>query len=147
MKTISKRELNHQTAQVLAAIQAGEAVLVTERGVPRWRIEAVDASADPVERLRAQGRIRPASPNPPPWPKGRYSPTERRAQYTPADVDALYEDMREDRRCAGNWMPRLPCTQCCPPPIPAHATGWMRCMRKAKRCFIPPLSHWNSIGR
>src|SRR3546814_9458115 len=66
MKTISKRELNHQTAQVLAAIQAGEAVLVTERGVPRWRIEAVDASADPVERLRAQGRIRPASPNPPP---------------------------------------------------------------------------------
>src|SRR3546814_3949205 len=96
MKTISKRELNHQTAQVLAAIQAGEAVLVTERGVPRWRIEAVDASADPVERLRAQGRIRPASPNPPPWPKGRYSPTERRAQYTPADVDALYEDMREE---------------------------------------------------
>src|SRR3546814_12175895 len=95
MKTISKRELNHQTAQVLAAIQAGEAVLVTERGVPRWRIEAVDASADPVERLRAQGRIRPASPNPPPWPKGRYSPTERRAPDPPADVGALYEDMRE----------------------------------------------------
>src|SRR3546814_11508390 len=78
MKTISKRELNHQTAQVLAAIQAGEAVLVTERGVPRWRIEAVDASADPVERLRAQGRIRPASANHPPWPKGRTPTTDRR---------------------------------------------------------------------
>jgi antitoxin (DNA-binding transcriptional repressor) of toxin-antitoxin stability system len=97
MKTISKRELNQQTAQVLAGIDPGETVLVTERGVPRWRIEAIDALSDPVERLRAQGRIRSASPNPPPWPKGRYSPTERKAQYTPADVDALYEDMRDDR--------------------------------------------------
>lgn len=97
MKTITKRELNHQTAQVLAGIHAGESVLVTERGVPRWRIEAVEDIADPVERLRAQGRIRPASDNPPPWPKGRYSVTERQAQYTPAEVDALYEDMRGDR--------------------------------------------------
>src|SRR3546814_16275854 len=106
MKTISKRELNHQTAQVLAAIQAGEAVLVTERGVPRWRIEAVDASADPVERLRAQGRIRPASPNPPPWPKGRYSPTERRAPYTTGDVDRPYQDKAQDHWCDGTWEER-----------------------------------------
>src|SRR3546814_16493844 len=118
MKTISKRELNHQTAQVLAAIQAGEAVLVTERGVPRWRIEAVDASADPVERLRAQGRIRPASPKPPPWPTGRYSPTERRAQYPPAAFAAPYEDLRDDTGTAGTQVDHSPSTQLLPPPPP-----------------------------
>jgi antitoxin (DNA-binding transcriptional repressor) of toxin-antitoxin stability system len=94
MKTITKRELNQQTAQVLAAVDAGESVVVTERGVPRWRIDAFDAEADtdPIERLRAQGRIIPAKQNPMPWPEPEDNP-----RYSPADVDRLYAEMREDR--------------------------------------------------
>lgn len=93
MKTISKRELNQQTAQVLAAIHEGEAVLVTERGVPRWRIEVAGSEADPLARLRVQGRITPRREHPPAWPRD----WERRARgRTPADVDALLEAMRGD---------------------------------------------------
>jgi antitoxin (DNA-binding transcriptional repressor) of toxin-antitoxin stability system len=90
MKTISKRELNQQTAQVLAGVQAGHAVLVSERGVVRWRIEAIDADPDPIARLRAQGRIIPAKANPAPWPR-------ERARYKPADIDALFAESRGDR--------------------------------------------------
>lgn len=90
MKTISKRELNQQTAQVLAAIHAGEPVLITERGIARWRIETVDAAADPVARLRAEGRITPAKAKPHAWPAAK-------ARYTPAEVDALFVDSRGDR--------------------------------------------------
>ncbi|MBA2291767.1 MAG: hypothetical protein H0W15_04840 [Gemmatimonadales bacterium] len=91
-RTVTKRELNQQTAQVLAGVQVGRSVVVTERGVPRWRIEAVDASsADPVARLLADGRIIPASENPPPWPK------REKARYSPAEVDALYAESRGDR--------------------------------------------------
>lgn len=90
-RTITKRELNQQTAQVLAQVKAGKPVLVTERGVPRWRIEAVEPSADPVARMVAEGRIIPASKNPPPWPEERGDP-----RYTPAHVDALLEEIRGD---------------------------------------------------
>ncbi len=93
MKQISKRELNQQTARVLAEVRDGEPVLVTERGVPRWRIEVADASADPMERLRAQGRIIPRKENLPAWPKHWKRRGESR---TPSDVDALLADMRGD---------------------------------------------------
>lgn len=83
-----------EPAKVLAEVDAGESVVVTERGVPRWRIVAIGASPDPIERLRAEGRIIPASKNPPPWP--RFTGADRRGR-TPADVDALYTEMREDR--------------------------------------------------
>lgn len=91
MKTISKRELNHQTARVLSGVREGEPVVVTERGVPRWRIESIDAAADPVARLRAQGRITAAAKNPPPWPTWT---EQEKARYTPAGIDALHTDMR-----------------------------------------------------
>lgn len=94
MREISKRELNQQTAQVLAEVRAGEPVLITERGVPRWRIEAVEGFADPVARLRAAGRIIPASEHPMPWPDDWGRQARGR---TPADVDALLEEMRGDR--------------------------------------------------
>jgi len=91
VKTISKRQLNQQTARVLAEVEAGESVVVTERGVPRWRIVAIGAGRDPIERLRAEGRIVPASKNAPPWPERDYS------ERSPADVDRLYAELREDR--------------------------------------------------
>jgi len=89
MKTISKRELNQQTAQVLEGVALGTSVLVTERGVPRWRIDAFVAEADPVARLRAEGRITPAKSKPAPWPN-----VERR--YSPADIDRMFADSRGD---------------------------------------------------
>ncbi len=55
MKIVSKRELNQQTASVLAEVAAGESVVVTDRGGPRWRIEAFEAHPDPVVRLRIEG--------------------------------------------------------------------------------------------
>ena len=50
--------------------------------------------ADPVARLWAAGRIRAASPNPPPWPKRS---SAKYAGRTPAEVDALLAEMRGDR--------------------------------------------------
>lgn len=94
MKTISKRELNQQTARVLACVREDEPVWVTERGVPRWRIEAADTTADPMARLRAQGRIIPPRKTPTPWPADW---EQQRGDRTPADVDALLESMRGDR--------------------------------------------------
>ncbi len=92
MKTVSKRELNQQTARVLAEVTTSESVVVTDRGVPKWRIDALETHPDPVERLRIEGRITAAKKNPRPW-------TSRRAtrRYTPAEVDALLAETRGDR--------------------------------------------------
>lgn len=90
MKTISKRELNQQTANVLGAVSVGQPVIVTERGVPRWRIEAVESSGDPVARLRTEGRITPAKAKPAPWPVAK-------SRYTLAQVDALFAEFRGER--------------------------------------------------
>ena len=90
MKTISKRELNQQTAHVLDAVSVGQSVLVTERGVPRWRIEAVGISGDPVARLRSEGRITPAKVKPAPWPLAK-------PRYTTSQVDALFAESRGER--------------------------------------------------
>ena len=90
MKTISKRELNQQTAQVLDAVSLEQSVIVTERGVPRWRIEAVENSADPVARLRSGGRITPAKTKPTPWPVAK-------PRYSPSQVDALFAESRGER--------------------------------------------------
>jgi antitoxin (DNA-binding transcriptional repressor) of toxin-antitoxin stability system len=87
MKFVSKRELNQQTAQVLALVDAGEPVVVTERGIARWRIEAMDAASDPVSRLFAEGRVQQAKADPAAWPKGK-------PRYSPTQVDALFVDSR-----------------------------------------------------
>lgn len=92
MKTVTKRELNQQTARVLAGAAAGESVIVTDRGVPRWRIEAIEAHPDPIERLRAQGRITPAKKHPRAW-----TAHDEPRRYTPDEVDALLDETRGDR--------------------------------------------------
>ena len=51
MTTISKRELNQQTAAVLARVTDSEDVVVTERGVPRWRIVSARDAESSLERL------------------------------------------------------------------------------------------------
>ena len=93
MKQIIKREINQQTARVLAGVREGEPVLITEHGVARWRIEIATSPTDPIERLRAQGRITARKKHPPPWP----SDWKKRGRgCTPAEVDALLDDMRGD---------------------------------------------------
>ncbi len=93
MKAISKRELNQQTARVLAEVREDEPVYVTERGVPRWRIEATDGTADPLERLRAQGRVTTHKAHPMAWPEDW---AQRAQGRTPADVDAALAATRGD---------------------------------------------------
>jgi len=88
MNTITKRQLNQQTAQALAAVTSLKPLLVTERGIARWRIEAVNAPADPVAKLRAEGRVTPAKAKPQDWPARTSGP------YTPAQVDALFAESR-----------------------------------------------------
>lgn len=87
---MTKRELNQQTAHVLAKVIDGETVVVTERGVPRWRIEAFDDTVDPIARLEAQGRITRAKAHPAPWPD------DPETLYTPDEVDAIRAEMRGD---------------------------------------------------
>ncbi len=91
-RSITKRELNQQTARVLARVKAGKPVLVTERGVARWRIEAVEADADPVARMRTEGLITPASRAPAPWPDEPADP-----RYTARRIATLLDEIRGDR--------------------------------------------------
>jgi antitoxin (DNA-binding transcriptional repressor) of toxin-antitoxin stability system len=93
MKTVTKRELNQQTAKVLSAVEAGETVLVTERGVAKWRIESAQRPVDLIARLESEGRLVRASRTPAPWPDGAV-PGRR---YTRAEVDALADWTRDDR--------------------------------------------------
>lgn len=86
MKSISKRDLNQKTAEVLAQIsEADEAMIVTERGTPRWRIEPVDGPTDLWDRLRSEGRLTSPKADETPWP------TENPGNYTQAQVADLLE--------------------------------------------------------
>jgi len=51
MKSVTKSDLHRQTAKVLAAVDDEGPVVVTERGLPRWRIAAIgpEAESDPIE--------------------------------------------------------------------------------------------------
>lgn len=91
MNTVTKRQLNQQTSQVLAAVKPGRPVTVTERGTALWRIEAVAEPSAPIDRLRAAGRVIPAKEDPAPW-------TPAGPQRTPAEIDALLTEFREDDR-------------------------------------------------
>lgn len=91
MHTISKRELNQQTASVLDQVTDTNDVVVTERGKPRWRVSAVRASDTALVRLEREGRYTPPASEPAPWPMTPGGPT-----YTAGEVDALLDDMRGD---------------------------------------------------
>lgn len=58
MATVTRTELNQQTARVLARVQAGEDVTVTDRGRPIARISPVEP--DRRARRLAAGDLRPA---------------------------------------------------------------------------------------
>lgn len=92
-RTVTKRELNQQTARVLDAIDEGESVVVTERGVPTWRIVRMTFDDDLLERLRQAGLIaREASKNPRPLTMHAEPP-----RYTPEEIDAILDEVRADK--------------------------------------------------
>ena len=88
MARVSKRQLNQQTAAVLASVVRGEPVTVTERGVDKWHIEVVDGETDVFERLVTQGRVTLPPADPQAWDP-QHDDTR-----TPAAVDALLEEVR-----------------------------------------------------
>ncbi|MEV5649163.1 type II toxin-antitoxin system prevent-host-death family antitoxin [Nocardia sp. NPDC052254] len=57
---IGVRELRDHLSQHLAEVRSGHTVTVTDHGRPIARIVPVDALS-PLERLRQQGAVRPAS--------------------------------------------------------------------------------------
>lgn len=59
MADVTRTELNQQTARVLARVEAGEDITVTDRGRPIARLTAVPS--DRRARRRATGALRPAT--------------------------------------------------------------------------------------
>jgi prevent-host-death family protein len=81
---VGLRELRHDTGAVLARVQQGETIDVTQRGRLIARITPVpELEPSPVlERLRAAGRLRPAV-------RPGYRPNTRRGDGTDRLNDAL----------------------------------------------------------
>jgi antitoxin (DNA-binding transcriptional repressor) of toxin-antitoxin stability system len=91
MRTITKRELNQQTAAALDKVTDTEDLVVTERGRPRWRVSAVRESDTTLARMEREGRYTPPSSDPTPWPAAPGGP-----RYSADEADALIDEMRGD---------------------------------------------------
>lgn len=87
LKIIAKRELNQQTAKVLADVDEGETIIVTERGVPRWRIERAHVASDPLEHWRRLGLLTPSRADPEPWPDDQPAPGGYSIEFVQDRVD------------------------------------------------------------
>jgi prevent-host-death family protein len=90
MRTVTKRELNQNTAAVLEQAAEGD-VVVTERGEPRWTVSGYRAAGSALERMERDGLYTAPSGDPQPWPDAVGGPS-----YTGAEVDALLDEMRGD---------------------------------------------------
>ncbi|SDR87245.1 type II toxin-antitoxin system Phd/YefM family antitoxin [Microlunatus soli] len=91
MRTVSKRELNQNTAAVLDEVTESDDVVVTERGKPRWRVSVARDQDSALDRLRREGRYAPPSSDPASWPDHPAGPT-----YSDSDVDAVLDEIRGD---------------------------------------------------
>lgn len=92
MAQVTKRELNQRTADVLAAVSDDADVVITERGVPRWRVSTVRPADTTLSRLEREGRYTPPAARPTAWPCRGAGPPR-----TDAQVDALLDETRGDR--------------------------------------------------
>lgn len=86
MAEVTRTELNQQTARVLARVQAGEEVTVTDRGRPIARIAPVET--DRRSRRLASGALRAAAE--------RGTPTIASPIHG-WSTEQMIEDMRGDR--------------------------------------------------
>ncbi|MCK0111967.1 hypothetical protein MWU75_07430 [Ornithinimicrobium sp. F0845] len=89
MRTVTKRDLNQRTAQVLAHVTESDDIVVTERGRPRWRVSAVRHPDTTLARLEREGRYTPPAADPAPWPRTPGGPA-----YSTTETDALLDEMR-----------------------------------------------------
>lgn len=89
MSEIGVRELNQDTASVLARVKHGEEVEITERGTVVAKL--IPAQPSPAAELIASGRLRPATLSGPiPHPTGPIR--------TSSEAGALLRDLRDDER-------------------------------------------------
>lgn len=91
MRTVTKRDLNQHTAQVLERVTGADDVVVTERGKPRWRVTAYQDPDSGLARLEREGRYTPPAASPAPWPEHPGGP-----RYTDAQTEALLDEMKGD---------------------------------------------------
>ncbi len=91
MEMITKRELNQRTAQVLDRVTDTDDVVVTERGMPRWRVSAFREPDTALARLEREGRYAAPAAEPAPWPRHPGGPA-----YSTAEADALLDEIRGD---------------------------------------------------
>lgn len=88
MPQVTKRELNQRTAAVLGQVTDSDDVVVTERGLPRWRVSAFRDQSSPLARMEREGRYSPPASDPTPWPSNPGGPA-----YTDAQVAALLDEI------------------------------------------------------
>ena len=89
MTTVTKRDLNQRTTEVLAQASVVGEVIVTERGEPRWRVSSYRGQDDPLAPAELQGRYTPPPSNREPWPTDAGGP-----RYRSGDVDELLDQMK-----------------------------------------------------
>jgi antitoxin (DNA-binding transcriptional repressor) of toxin-antitoxin stability system len=92
MRTVGVRELKAHLSRVLREVQAGETVLITDRGrvvAELRRPGPVGMTEDPTERalsrMSTEGHLRIAEPSPDPFPP---SPLKTKAGTARALIDA-----------------------------------------------------------
>jgi prevent-host-death family protein len=89
MSEVPVRELNQDTAGVLARVKRGEQIDITERGAVIARL--VPAQVSPLAELLASGKLRPATVGGPvPRPSGPVR--------TENEAGELLRQMRDDER-------------------------------------------------
>lgn len=89
MSEVPVRELNQDTAGVLARVKRGEAIDVTERGAVIARL--IPAERHPLTELLGTGRLRPATVSgPAPRPSGPVR--------TEDEAGALLRRLRDEER-------------------------------------------------
>jgi prevent-host-death family protein len=81
---IGIRELRDTLSKQLSAVRSGHTITVTDHGRPVARIVPVDEPTR-LERLRAEGRIQPASRRKRPAPR-------------PVEADGIVSDLIDDQR-------------------------------------------------
>lgn len=89
MRTVSKRDLNQQTASVLSMVTPTEPVIVTERGKPRWLVTQVREADSILNRLERDGLYSPPTSSPTPWP-----PHPGGRAYSEAEFTELLDEVR-----------------------------------------------------
>lgn len=88
MRSVSQREMRNQSGELLRAVEAGESVIVTNRGKPVAMLSPYSESMTPIEALRAAGKTRPAQ-----------APREAIRSIRPARIDiGSAELLRQTRR-------------------------------------------------